>query len=329
MFGAGTEDFGDERVLGKETDLRHEYGYVMTRSSSRRRFLLTSGLTASAAIVGAGIRREARSSVTEAKAKMPGLKELELFDSCVTLGRFSAVTCISSAEQLLSIMDRYVIAEALVHDYHARSVYPLEHGNRRLMDMVRGQPRLHPVWALEPPIQPGQKPAEKLANDMLAAGVRAARLRLGSKGNMPWVWEDLLAVLEAHRIPCFLDYGPPESTVGSLTDQDMEALHIIVQKHPHLPLILSHVMGGVGIHPAAIYLLYRCDNLHLDISGILEYWRNAAYRLGPERVLFATGMPFTDPGILVSNVQYALGLDEAAKKLICGGNLRRLMREVR
>jgi predicted TIM-barrel fold metal-dependent hydrolase len=264
----------------------------------------------------------------ETKIKMPGLKELKLFDSCATLGRFSAATCIASAEQLLSIMDRYVIAEALVHDYHARSVYPLEHGNRRVLDMVRNQPRLHPVWVMEPPIQPGRRPAERLVDDMLASGVRAARLRLGIKGNLPWVWEDLFAVLEAHRIPCFLDFGPPESTLGSLTDQDMEALNIIVQKHPHLPLILSHVMGGVGIHPAAIYLIHRSANLHLDVSGILEYWRNVAYKVGPERVLFATGMPFTDPGILVSNVQYALGLDETAKKMICGGNLRRLMQEV-
>lgn len=286
-------------------------------------------MTASAAIIASGIRTQASGSIVETKIKMPGLKELGLFDSCVTLGRFSAATCIASAAQLLSIMDRYVIAEALVHDYHARSVRPLEHGNRRLLDMVRNQPRLHPVWALEPPIQPGLKHVEKLVDDMLASGVRAARLRLGSKGNLPWLWEELLAVLEAHRIPCFLDFGPPESTVGSLTDQDMEALHVIVQRHPHLPLILSHVMGGVGIHPAAVYLLHRSDNLYLDISGILEFWRNVAYELGPERVLFATGMPFTDPGILVSNVQYTLGLDETAKKLICGGNLRRLMREVK
>jgi predicted TIM-barrel fold metal-dependent hydrolase len=301
----------------------------MENHFSRRDFILNSVLIASAGVFSDGSCNKASGGIVEAKNKMPSLKELKLFDSCVTLGRFSAENCITSAEQLLSIMDRYIIEEALVHDYHARSVYPLEHGNRRILDVIRNQPRLHPVWVLEPPIQPGRGPAEKVVGDMLASGVRAARLRLGSKGNLPWVWEDLFATLEAHRIPCFLDFGPPESTLGSMTDHDVEVLHVLVQKYPHLPLILSHVMGGLGIHPAAIYLIHRSANLHLDVSGILEYWRNVAYEVGPERVLFATGMPFTDPGILVSNVQYALGLDETAKKLICGGNLRRLMREVK
>jgi len=264
-----------------------------------------------------------------ANQKMPGLKELKLFDSCVTLGRFTAENCISSSDQLLSIMDRYFIEEALVHDYHARSTYPIEDGNQRLMTAIRNYPRLHPVWILEPPIMPGRKPAEKTVNELLDSGVRAVRLRFNIKGLFSWVWDDLLTVIEDHRIPCFLDFGTQTSTQGSLTDHDVDNLHIIVKKHPDLPIILSHIMGGLGIHPAALYLAYRSQNLHLDVSGILEYWRTVAYDLSPERVLFASGMPFTDPGILVSNVQYALGLDKKAKKMICGDNLRRLVKGVR
>jgi predicted TIM-barrel fold metal-dependent hydrolase len=176
---------------------------------------------------------------------------------------------------------------------------------------------------------PGREPAEKVVNDLLDSGVRAARLRLISKGLFSWVWDDLLIRLEDHRIPCFLDFGTQTSTLGSLTDHDVDALHIIVNKYPNLPLILSHVMGGLGIHPAAIYLAYRSQNLYLDVTGILEYWRTFAYDISPERVLFASGMPFTDPGILVSNVQYATGLDHEAKKMILGDNLRRLMGGVR
>ena len=97
----------------------------------------------------------------EAKPKMPDLNELRLFDSCVTLGRFTSEICIPSAVELISIMDRYAITEALVHEYHARGLYPLEHGNLRLLSLIRGQPRLHPVWVLEPPLQPGRQAAER------------------------------------------------------------------------------------------------------------------------------------------------------------------------
>jgi predicted TIM-barrel fold metal-dependent hydrolase len=260
---------------------------------------------------------------------MPSLDELNLFDSCVTIGRFSREICIPSADELLTIMDRYRVAEALVHEYHARAIYPLEHGNRRLLDLIRGQERLYPVWVLEPPLQPGHEPAQALVDGMLAAGVRAARLRLRAKGSLPWVWEELLAALETRRIPCFFDYGPMDSTLGDLSDQDVDALREMLLAHPNLPVVLSHVMGGLGVHPAVNYLLRRVDHLYLDISGILEYWRQTARDCGPERVLFASGIPFTDPGILISNVQYARDFSLAEKKLICGDNLRRLLGGVR
>jgi hypothetical protein len=46
-------------------------------------------------------------------------------------------------------------------------------------------------------------------------------------------------------------------------------------------------------------------------------------------VLFATGNPFTDAGILIANIQYAVGFSLEDKKLMAGGNLRRLLEAVR
>jgi predicted TIM-barrel fold metal-dependent hydrolase len=159
--------------------------------------------------------------------------------------------------------------------------------------------------------------------------VRAARLRMRAKGALPWVWDDLLTSLEARCVPCFFDYGPPDSTLGDLSDPDVDALRTTLLAHPGLPVILSHVMGGLGVHPAVAYLMRRVPNLYLDITGILEFWREAARDCGAERVLYGTGLPFTAPGILVSNVQYARGLNLEEKRLICGGNLRRLLGGVR
>ena len=72
----------------------------------------------------------------------------------------------------------------------------------------------------------------------------------------------------------------------------------------------------------------RAPNLHLDITSIVDYWRHVAHDLGPARVFFATGMPFYDPAIFVSSVQYASDLDDADKQAVCGGNMRRLLRAV-
>jgi len=263
---------------------------------------------------------------------MPALEDLRLFDTCVTLGRMVQPGCpefFATAEALLAMMDRYQIAEAVVHDHHARVIQPREHGNRRLLAAVRGQPRLHPAWVLEPPQQPGPAAARALVAEMLDAGVRIARLRMRPVSPLPWLWDDLCAALADHRVPCCLDFGSATSTCGSLTDEDVSNLRELALAYPNLPLIVSHVMGGLGVHPALVPLIRRVRNLHLDITGILEFWSRVACEVGPERVFFATGAPFTDPGILISNVQYAPDLDDAAKRLIGGDNLRRLLEAAR
>jgi len=267
----------------------------------------------------------------EAAPKMPDIRDLHPFDSCVTLGRVlhsDYPRCLPTADAVLAMMNRYHIAEALVHEHHARLVPPREHGNRRLLEAIKGHPRLHPVWVLEPPKQPGAKAAGALVEDMLAAGIRVARLPMKVIPPLPWLWEDLCAALAEHHVPCFLDFGEV-STRGDLTDHDVRGVRAIALAHPGLPLILSHIMGGLGIHPAVVPMIRRTGNVHIDIGALLEFWREVACEVGPERVLFATGAPFTDPGIHLANVQYAREIGAEAKKMIYGDNLRRLIGQVR
>ena len=93
-------------------------------------------------------------------------------------------------------------------------------------------------------------------------------------------------------------------------------------------MILSHLSGGLGVAQPTMPLLYRAENLLIDTTGVVDYWRRVAGDLGPRRVVFATGMPFYDPATFVANVQYDHVLDEPAKRLICGGNLRALLEAV-
>jgi len=265
-----------------------------------------------------------------ANETMPALDTLRLFDSCLTLGRIvhSQYPPGLTVDQALELMDRYHIAEALVHAHDARMIYPREQGNRRLLEAVAGQPRLHPVWVIEPPKSPGPDAARALVMKMLDSGIRAARLPMKASPPLPWLWEDLCAALEEHHVPCFLDFGDV-STSGEVSDGDVNGVREIALAHPELPMVLSHLFGGLGVHPAVVPLVRRTPNLYLDITGILEFWREVAAEAGPERVLFATGAPFADPGIFISNVQYERRLDETAKRNISGDNLRRLLEGVR
>ncbi len=60
-------------------------------------------------------------------------------------------------------------------------------------------------------------------------------------------------------------------------------------------------------------------------TGIMDYWREIVCDAGPGKVLFATAAPFVDPGLFVGNVQYDHRLDDDAKSMISGGNLRHIL----
>lgn len=267
-------------------------------------------------------------------SQAPAIRDLRLFDTCVTLGYMTAGVQSLTTENILAIMDKHDIAEALMHNNEARVVYPRQRGNRRLLEWTAKSKRLHPVWVLEPPTDPSPQAARALVQEMLEAGVRVARLMMGVAPPFPWLWGDLCAVLEEHRIPCLLDFADTRahsnpSTRSIPTDEAVDQLRDICLAFPRLPMILSHVSGGLGISYPVLPLMRRVSNLHLDITNVVDYWRTVARELGPGRVFYASGMPFYDPAIFVSNVQYARDLSPEAKRAICGDNMRRLMEAVR
>jgi len=263
----------------------------------------------------------------------PNITDLKLLDSCVALGRpcMRGVPEYLTAENVLAVMDKYDIAEALVHSNEARLIHPRRRGNEQLLKAVAGSERLHPVWVLAPSARPDPIGAGRLVEEMLSAGVRAARLMMGHVPPLHWMWQGLCEALEAHRVPCLLDFSPQRQAATHTPGEAIliDKLREICLAHPELPMILSHLSGGLGVAQPTIPLICRAANLRIDTTGVVDYWRTVARDLGPDRVVFATGMPFYEPATFVSNVQYDEALDPQAKRLICGDNLRRLMEAVR
>ena len=265
--------------------------------------------------------------------EMPRIDDLALFDSCVTLGRscMQNVPEYLTAENVLAVMDKYDISEALVHSNEARLVRPRRRGNERLLREVAQTDRLHPVWVLEPPKRPDPAGARGMVEEMLSAGARAARLMMGHAPPLHWIWKDLCEALESHRVVCLLDFAPVRSPATNCVPDSLmlDKLLEICLSHPELPMILSHHSGGLGISWPAVPMMHRAPNLLIDTTGVVDYWREVGRELGTERVVFATGMPFYDPSVFVANVQYDETLDADAKRLLCGDNLRRLLEAVR
>jgi uncharacterized protein len=213
----------------------------------------------------------------------------------------------------------YDIQAALVYHAAAREYAP-EHGNRLLLRETGGDPRFIPQWVVLPP-QTGEMPApEELVDEMLARGVRAARLfpRAHNTSLRETVVGPLLEALQARRIPLFLD-------IDQLSFAEAEQ---VLQRFRLLPLVLTGVNWAVDreLFP----LLEKYEHLHLDTWA---YQNHRAYevfvsRFGSERLLFSTGLPHRSPGAARMMTCYET-LCQADRENIAGRNLLRLLANVR
>ncbi|MBI3944373.1 MAG: amidohydrolase family protein [Armatimonadetes bacterium] len=204
---------------------------------------------------------------------------------------------------------------ALVTHNMARS-YDCAFGNRRLLEEIADQPRLFGCAVLLPHHAGEMDPPRRLVGQLRARGFVAARLcpkqhryRLSER-----TCGDLLRALEGERLPLLLDadqasWGEVEWLCGAF---------------PKLPVLLQRAVWGQerDVYP----LLAAFDNLHLEFSA---FQANAAIerivaRFGAERCLLGTDVPVKSPGAARAFVDYSR-LDAAARALVAGGNLARLL----
>jgi len=105
---------------------------------------------------------------------------------------------------------------------------------------------------------------------------------------------------------------------------------ILMQRVPEASVLMAH-MGGqpyaLGNWHLAVEVAGRHPNLNLDTAssqidnGMIEH---AVERLGADKVVFGTDTPLLDPWVQRAKIEGA-DIDEAAKRLILGGNIARLM----
>jgi len=257
-----------------------------------------------------------------------------VFDANCLVGRHQKLQeqGLHSNAQLLADMDHYGIAEALVLDPLGRENHPAD-GNDRVLQQTAGQPRLHPVWSALPTGATDEQPepAQFIAA-MRRHGVAAVTLfpRQYRFELSDWCIDDLAGPLATARVPVFINYtevGPGSGWQQDATDWN--AVVALCRRHPDLPVIVSEFR--IRRSQRVVYrALDACPNLHLELSA---YWlhRGIEYitaRWGSQRLVFGSGWPFCGPHMTLATLTTA-EIADADKRAIAGGNLDRLLAEVR
>lgn len=253
------------------------------------------------------------------------MTDIRYLDACCILGRSlrtaDGVPC--TPDTLLAALDQFGVEEALVLDSMSFT-NPMK-GNRRIVEVTRRQPRLHPAWTLLLPHSREFPPADEIVAEMREAGVGAAWLFYNHFA-LPltdWATQELLDALEQAGVPLFLS---PDSTMDGGTDRtDWRGVVDLCRRHTHLPVIVSE--SRIYRSQRALYeALAACPNLHLDLSSIWLHHRIEfiANEFGAERLVWGSHLPDRTPGSPLMQLNYS-DLSETQLADIAGGNLRRMM----
>ncbi|MEV0348403.1 amidohydrolase family protein [Nonomuraea sp. NPDC050680] len=239
-----------------------------------------------------------------------------LIDADAMLGRYPRRDVgTGSITEAMARMDRFGIAEAMVS--HTLSwLHDPATGNRELLELVAGEPRLHPCWVMLPDTCGETGTAAEFVTAALDGGVRAVRAYPADHG-YDLAGRDAAAMLGAIAeagLPLFVD----------APQLGWAALESIAARHPGLPV----VVGGLGYRllRQAAGVLARTDNVYIGLANLSSHcgleW--LVERYGAGRVVFGTGAPLRDPAEAVTRLMWA-ELDNDAVATIGSGTLLGLL----
>jgi len=133
---------------------------------------------------------------------------------------------------------------------------------------------------------------------------------------------EVCEVARAFRMPLLAD------VVGRA-----EVVDLLASQFPDVNFIIPHLGSFADdwrAHQRVIDQLVRYPNVYTDTSGVrrFDYIVEAIKRAGARKVLFGSDGPWLHPGLELHKVRL-LGLPAEQEALILGGNIMRLLREVR
>lgn len=198
-------------------------------------------------------------------------------------------------------------------------------------------------------------PDMHLGNDIVQDALRRFPDRaMGYVTIKPCPEEEMLAELKARfQIPGFFGvklhpdlhgrqaadpvYAPAYAFAASMrvpvlihtwSNQNVYDTEKMARAYPCAFFIIAHLGGTPDALENALAVIARNDNVFGDTALSAAPKENIAYavkKIGAEKLLFGTDMPFYDPSFTLSRVLCA-GLDDKALQNVLGGNVIRLCR---
>jgi predicted TIM-barrel fold metal-dependent hydrolase len=126
----------------------------------------------------------------------------------------------------------------------------------------------------------------------------------------------------AFRLPIFVDVVSRPEVIDMLAPQ-----------YPDVNFIVAHLGSYTDdwkAHQQVVYQLARYPNVYGDTSAVrrFDYLVEAVKRAGARKLMFGSDGPWIHPGAELHKVRL-LGLPKDQEAMVLGGNVLRLLRQVR
>ena len=265
--------------------------------------------------------------------------KLDFFDCNSMIGKWLAYPRfrdVLSSQDLISEMDYFGIEKSIVGSILAWQG-DTNSGNNFLFDEVKNQNRLIPAFVADPVNFDNMLSTSSL----LKTNLKIVRLFLntsssGGEDNIVLSYlgvSDIFKRLNQLSMP--LLHHLVENGVNLLTAEGDPTYHFVpdyfwdklfklANQYPNFPIILTRV--GDFQHTMLKLLMKKTDNVYFEFSGSQRYngIEDLVSDVGPNRILFGTWLPFTDPGYSMSKLIYA-DISKKDKELISHVNLENLL----
>ncbi len=247
-----------------------------------------------------------------------------LFDFNVGIGRGASLSggAFDTASDLLEEMTRLGIGEALVYHRMAAEA-DVEKGNRRLIELLRGNLRLHPCWAMAPAVFGDLPEASSWVRIAAENGVRAVRLFPAHSlyTLAEWSVGPICSALQSAAMPVVLDFGPGHWSERRIPWRDVKAL---CEAYPQLCVVV--IGTTIGDMRDAVALLTRLPNLLIETHRFIapDALALAAEKGLASQLVFGTGMP-QHAGECSAALVVSSGLEPAELRAVASGNARRVL----
>lgn len=235
-----------------------------------------------------------------------------IIDSHTHLGNFPLFNVELKADTLIQTMDEWKITKSVVFSLPNRTTLEaVQKYHDKLVGLVWANPHR------------GDKALQEIDSAIKDWGFKGIKMHPLLDAYLPDqdIVHPIMDLAKKHRAPVLFHCGhPPWSLPWHFSN--------LADVYPDVTMILGHMGHGHIVYiNGSIDVAARHDNIVLETSGMPMHTkiREAAGRLGVDRVIYGSDSPFGHPAFEIPKVKIS-GLSDEELDLILAGNAARIFR---